>query len=93
MFNHEDDRESDSFPWDDLTRCPRHPREVISNGIFDAPCAACEGEADQESIKWEYEHNPNRIMCSYPPDYLPLYIGLHGATCLDVPVPEDDIPF
>jgi hypothetical protein len=25
--------------------CEYHPREVVSNGVFDAPCAACEGEA------------------------------------------------
>ncbi len=26
--------------------CERHPGEVVSNGRFDAPCGACESEAE-----------------------------------------------
>lgn len=29
-------------------RCPRHPSEVISNGMFDTPCRLC--EAKQEGL-------------------------------------------
>jgi len=29
--------------------CPRHPGEVTSNGMFDAPCGACESEIDDNA--------------------------------------------
>ena len=37
-----------NYIYDDPTRCPRHPREVIrsDDGMFDAPCGACEYEMD-----------------------------------------------
>lgn len=31
---------------DGYTRCPRHPSEIISNGMFDAPCGGCEHEME-----------------------------------------------
>lgn len=31
---------------DTYTRCPHHPSQIISNGMFDAPCGACEAEGD-----------------------------------------------
>jgi hypothetical protein len=29
-------------------RCPRHPGEVISNGMFDGLCGICEAEMAEE---------------------------------------------
>lgn len=38
-------REEEFFS-DTLERCKRHPSYVISNGMHDAPCGACEAEMD-----------------------------------------------
>lgn len=31
---------------DCYVRCPHHPSEIISNGMFDAPCGGCEAAMD-----------------------------------------------
>jgi len=30
--------------------CPRHPSEVISNGMFDAPCGGCEAAYEDDLV-------------------------------------------
>jgi hypothetical protein len=68
----------------------RHPTEPISNGIFDAPCGACESEMDQADEEWQYDPtNTTRTHCRMEP-YLPAQPWDYVATCLDV---EDKIPF
>ncbi len=61
-----EDHDSDYFT-DNLARCPHHPTEVISNGTFDAPCGACEGEELYSSSARSSDRrsaNPFRAVCS-----------------------------
>lgn len=70
--------------------CSKHPREIVSNGLFDAPCGVCEGEEEESYQEWQYDSaNPERPFCRKEA-YLPMFPWMRGATCLDV---EDPIPF
>ena len=77
--------------------CPRHPSEPVSNGLFDAPCGACEYEMAEAAEEWEYDPaNPKRTQCHMTP-YIPNEPHWWQArTCLylgPAPHEEDDIPF
>lgn len=72
-------------------RCPIH-HEIISNGVFDAPCCFCEGEGELEAMRWAYDpSNAHRPYCCIPEAYYP-HGELLGMSCLDV-ICQDDIPF
>ena len=44
----EEEHERDAYyPGSNYERCPHHG-EVISNGVFDAPCGGCEAGEEQE---------------------------------------------
>jgi hypothetical protein len=44
-----EEHERDEYhPGSDYEYCRFHPTEVISNGMFDAPCGGCESEDDRE---------------------------------------------
>lgn len=75
----------------DYLYCERHPSVPISNGLFDAPCSACEGEQDEAWEAWQYDPaNDQRPYCKLTP-YIPHEPRYTQArTCQDV---EDDIPF
>jgi hypothetical protein len=74
----------------DYIYCERHPSQPISNGIFDAPCGACEYEMDQAAEAWLYDpQNTTRPYCKAGV-YVPAYPWHGAATCQDT---EDDIPF
>ncbi len=74
----------------DYLYCPRHPGQIVSNGLFDAPCGACEGEMEDDYQRWQYDPtNAKRPYCQAEA-YIPAQPWYGAATCLDVP---DDIPF
>jgi hypothetical protein len=51
-------------PGSNYEYCKYHPSQVVSNGMFDAPCGACEAEGDDEAEKWEHNRdNPYRSHC------------------------------
>jgi len=44
-----EEHERDEYhPGSDYEYCRFHPTEVISNGMFDAPCGGCEASMDPE---------------------------------------------
>lgn len=50
------EREQDEQPYfEPRFYCPRHPGSVISNGMFDAPCGACESEMYDAEIEQQFE--------------------------------------
>jgi hypothetical protein len=83
----------------DPRRCPHHPHEITSSsdGMFDVPCNACEGEAAEYNEWWDQnEDNPYRTQCrSYweynPVAYISWIVGDVPVRC--EPTEEDNIPF
>jgi hypothetical protein len=71
----------------DPRRCPHHPHIATSspNGMFDAPCGACEAEmeADSQEQAFDEEVAQGVMPCPYPE--LP--------PVLAAPLEDDDIPF
>ncbi len=48
----------------DYIRCSKHPSEIISNGLFDAPCGAC--EAAMEDDRYDEPPTPeNKIRVTF----------------------------
>ena len=71
----------------DPRRCPRHPSEKTSSadGMFDAPCGACEAEMD-EDLPYTGEGSIAEVL------------GSEAAEMYEGPVgwdegPADDLPF
>jgi hypothetical protein len=86
----------------DPRRCPRHPNEKTSSpdGMFDAPCAACEWEdyaASQEEASASVPTCANGTRgCEGVPSVLPCIDCLHGKPVRMVSLrdlPFDDLPF
>ena len=69
----------------DPRRCPVHPNQVTSSpdGMFDAPCPACEWE--MEAGRYEDENFKEEFPTTKTLEELPLYDPTHED--------EDDIPF
>lgn len=79
----------------DYIYCRWHPGQVVSNGMFDAPCGACENEMDQAAYEWEVSpDNPTRKLCGMEMWILPepQRYGV-ARTCNDPCPDEDQIPF
>ncbi len=81
--------------------CRHHPTQIVSNGMFDAPCGACEGEGEDHAnwSEWKEElaasgptcddifapWNPNRYCRT--PHIMECYTS--QAVC----AADDEIPF
>lgn len=92
----EEAREDELGAYGDPRKCPRHPGEVTSDpfGLFDAPCGLCEAEGEDAARNWQFDpENTQRAFCAEPAVWSAEPYSWRVATCLDVPVAEDDIPF
>jgi hypothetical protein len=81
----------------DPRRCKYHPTIATSSpdGMFDAPCPACEFECSEAAAAWASDpNNPNRSDCALD---LPYVIGRNAyrgiVSCLHWGPSDDEIPF
>lgn len=85
------DRAEEDGATGDARRCPVHPSMKTSSddGMFDAPCPACEYEMAGEHDYAAYWSDPFREVC------VPLgaWFGPIGRDSCASYVPEDEIPF
>jgi hypothetical protein len=86
----EEEHERDMYrPGSTYEYCKHHPSELISDGMFDAPCGGCEAEMEDAAHAWEVDPaNVTRKVCADERYLSPLPRSPVG--CLDV---EDEIPF
>jgi hypothetical protein len=87
----EEEHERDMYrPGSTYEYCKHHPSELVSDGMFDAPCGACERAGDEAQEAWEHDpSNPRRVYCG--PEHGPwTYDCPRFVRCVDV---DDGIPF
>ena len=78
-------------PGSNYEYCRFHPGQVVSNGMFDAPCGACEAAGDDWAEAWERNpENPERRYCGTDAPPVARWYSWPSAGCLDV---DDPIPF
>jgi len=79
-----DNHDHDDFGYGDPRRCPHHPwvKTSSDDGMFDAPCGACEHEMETgEEVT--SPHRPNDPIVGERMGH-PVYLS---------DLPDDDIPF